>query len=96
MAKTTEEAINFLLRNFYGSYSEWYVGVTASPDQRLFTDHGVSRSNDSWAYVPCVNDSVARATEIRFIKMGMDGGPGGGDSAAKTVYIYRKSYRTNP
>jgi hypothetical protein len=72
-----------------GTYSQWYVGVAADGAQRLFNDHHVDRNKDAWIYSPCATSSEARAVEQHFLKLGMKGGPGGGDSSTKIVYAYR-------
>ena len=33
-----------------GAYSQWYIGVTADPKQRLFNDHAVKETGDAWIY----------------------------------------------
>ncbi len=72
-----------------GSYFQWYAGVAADGEQRLFNDHHVDRKNDVWIYRRCATSDEARAVEDYFIKRGMKGGPGGGDSTTTTVYAYK-------
>jgi hypothetical protein len=71
-----------------GAYSQWYCGVAAVPADRLFKDHSVDRSG-AWIYSPCASSDEARAIEDYFFRLGMKGGPGGGDFTTKTVYAYK-------
>lgn len=79
-----------------GIYREWYIGVTADPDQRLFTDHNVDKQNDKWTHAPAENNEVARSVEKYFLDLGCDGGTGGGDYTSKTAYAYKKNTHTKP
>lgn len=76
-------------------YREWYVGISKKPVERLFIQHKVCQDG----YCVCLladSATVARDAESHFLNLGMDGGPGGGDEDSKFVYVYRKSYGTNP
>lgn len=80
-----------------GSYSAWYTGIAQDPKLRLFNDHTVDEKADSWIYHPVSSSTVARNIEQYFVEtLGTDGGTGGGDDSTKTVYAYKKNYRTNP
>ena len=78
-----------------GAYSEWYVGITRDPEQRLFTDHNVNRNTDKWFYKKATSSTSARNIENYFINShGTDGGTGGGDDNTDYVYAYRKNSHT--
>jgi hypothetical protein len=77
-----------------GSYSQWYVGVTADPEQRLFSDHNVDKENGAWIYRQCESSTEARDIEKRLLALGFDGGTGGGDFTAYYVYAYKVTYHT--
>ncbi|MBR4681923.1 MAG: hypothetical protein IKP06_01275 [Elusimicrobiaceae bacterium] len=71
-------------------YPRWYVGITADPEQRLFSDHNVSKENAWWIYREAFTDNDAREVEKFFLEQkGTQGGPGGGDTDSRFVYAYR-------
>jgi hypothetical protein len=72
-----------------GSYSQWYSGIAADAEARLFNDHNVDKQRDAWIYRQCASSSEARDIEDYFVQRGMKGGPGGGDSTTKSVYAYK-------
>jgi hypothetical protein len=72
-----------------GRFSEWYAGIAASPRQRLFSDHAVRESGDVWIFRPCGSSDAARDIENSLFKLGMRGGPGGGDNSTGYVYAYK-------
>ena len=74
-------------------YREWYVGVAANPDQRLFEGHNVSQEGGAWIYRDAVSTSMAKDIEAIFLKKGCKGGPGGSDSP-HFVYAYRMTRTT--
>ncbi len=77
------------------SYREWYVGITADPEKRLFSDHGVSQQTGNWIYCLATSDSAARDAEDHFTNiLGTYGGPGGGDSSSTAVYAYKITVST--
>ncbi len=75
-------------------YSQWYVGITTDPKQRLFTDHAVKEKGDTWIYRKCASSDVARAVEKYFLAQGMKGGSGGGDDNSDYVYAYKTAGHT--
>lgn len=77
-----------------GLCSEWYAGIAANAKQRLFNDHAVRESSDAWIYHPCGTSDAARDIENALFKLGMKGGPGGGDKATDFVYAYRIANHT--
>jgi hypothetical protein len=81
--------IKSYVANNGGVYSQWYIGITSDPRQRLFNDHAVSEKGGAWIHRECETSTAARDVEDYFIKLGMQGGPGGGDNSSRTVYAYR-------
>jgi len=79
-------------------YSDWYCGVTSQIDTRLHDEHKVPREKGSWwlTWRVCFNDGDARAVETALLKLGCDGGRGGGDEGCVFVYAYKKGSVTDP
>ena len=99
MAKSKKQIIDELDEHIVsrgGGYSSWYAGITESPKDRVFGDHKVDENKDKYAWRTAESDKIAREIEKHFLDLGCDGGPGGGDSDAKVVYVYKKSNRTDP
>jgi hypothetical protein len=97
VAKTKSEIITDItnyVRNNGGKYSGWYAGIAADARDRMFNGHAVQEKGDAWIYRECANATTAREVEDHLIKLGMDGGPGGGDSSTKFAYAYRKTSST--
>ncbi len=80
--------IDVYIRQSGQPYSAWYVGIAASPRDRLFIDHCVSETSDRWIFRNAGTDTAARAIEQAFFKVGCRGGPCGGDHTTKFVYAY--------
>lgn len=70
-------------------FSQWYIGITADINQRLFTEHLVQQT-DIWIHSPADTNEVARSVEKYFLDRGCDGDTGGGDFASTYVYAYKK------
>jgi hypothetical protein len=70
------------------------AGLCAICQVRLFQDNRLDRTKDAWIYRVCDSSIDARVIEEYLIKMGMKGGPGGGDSTTETVYAYRITQST--
>ena len=80
-----------------GGYGSWYAGVASDPEQRLFSDHNVPRQDAWWIHREAASSTSARDVEAALLRLGFDGGPGGGDYTTEHVYAYRKILRvTNP
>ena len=98
MAYSEEQAYNeiksYMDRN--NNYPKWYSGITSDPRKRLFEEHNVSEKSDYWIYRQCYSEQSARNVEEALLKLGCDGGTGGGDESSVCVYAYRKSANTNP
>ena len=73
-------------------YRNWYCGITDDPDQRLFNDHNVPRGEGKawWIKRNTGSEQNARDTESYLVRLGFDGGGGGGDHTTIHVYAYRK------
>ncbi len=96
---TAQEAYNQIVAHIKsqgGAYSTWYAGVASDAKQRLFHDHSVSQKDAWWIYRTCPSDQAARNVEDALLKLGCDGGSGGGDSSTIQVYAYLKTRSTNP
>ena len=79
-----------------GNLSDWYAGITADVDQRVFGDHAVPKK-DHWRIHRQANSSnAARAAEKALLDWGCDGGDGGGDDRSVFVYAYLKAPFTRP
>lgn len=78
-------------------FPNWYVGITAHPEGRLFNEHNVNKDDKcDWIYRRAVDVRVARRVEKYFVeKHGTQGGPGGGDDRSLFVYAYRVSSHTS-
>lgn len=97
---STEEEIKTAIKSYIarnkGAYSAWYVGVSEDARDRLFNGHGVHENGDAWILRTAQTSSIARTIEQHFLDLGTDGGPGGGDDNAKSVYAYKKNSHTRP
>jgi hypothetical protein len=73
-------------------HQNWYCGIAADPDQRLFSDHNVPKGEGKswWINRNAGNDQNARDTEGSLIELGFDGKSGGGDYSTIHVYAYKK------
>ena len=87
-----QEIKEFIKKN-EGKYPDWYVGISENPEQRL-EQHGVK---DGYIYRTAESSEIARRIEEYFVEeLGTDGGEGGGDEDAKSVYAYKKKTHTDP
>lgn len=92
MAKNKDEIISDFksYMSGEGNYSDWYVGITADPKKRLFTEHKVDEKNGIWIYREAFGSESARAVEDYFVnKLGTKGDVGGGDDTSNYVYAYK-------
>lgn len=92
---TAEQIYNEIL-TYVGSsnFANWYVGVTNNIEERLFGYHKVHRTDGAWYHGMAIDHTHSRAVESGLIKLGFDGGTGGGDEKAAYVYAFRKDYGT--
>jgi hypothetical protein len=77
-----------------GDFPQWYVGITDSPERRLFKEHAVEKEGGVWIYNRCVSSETARAVERHFLALGMKGDEGGGDDESAYVYAYKITRHT--
>lgn len=97
MSHTAQQIINDIntyMKQQGGKNSDWYVGIATDARQRLFVDHSVSETSDSWIYRQATSSEVARSVEKAYLDAGCTGGPGGGDGGTDFVYAYRKTKTT--
>ena len=79
-----------------GEYSSWYCGIASDWEARLFDDHNVPRKDYWRAACKCYDYDDAKKVEDALLKLGCDGGRGGGDETTVYVYAYLKGTMTNP
>ncbi len=98
MTKTNiiDEITKYMQANGVRYWTEIYVGITKEPRSRLFNDHNVAEHGDYWIHCPADSSQVARDVEAHFLRLGADGGPGGGDATSDVVYAYKKNAHTEP
>ncbi len=76
------------------AYSEWYCGIATDWEDRLFNEHKVPKKGHARITKKCHNDDDSRIVETALVKLGCDGGPGGGDESSVYVYAYLKGSMT--
>jgi hypothetical protein len=87
-----QEEIKAHINEEGSGYSNWYVGITADPEKRLFQDHDVPREDHWWIYRKTASEDIAREVEEYFIDvLGTAGGGGGGDGNSVYVYAYKRT-----
>lgn len=84
------------IKNQGGVYHNWYVGIASDAPERLFTQHKVRDRNAWWIFRILQDNVTARNVEDDLMKLGCDGGGGGGDRLSKQVYAYLKTNKTLP
>lgn len=85
------------MMNVGGQHGSWYVGVTADPKRRLFTEHNVNEKLGNWIHRTADTAQDARGIEEYFLNiLQTDGGLGSSDETARTVYAYKKAAGTKP
>ncbi len=95
-AKTVYDEIEAHMNKQGGPYSAWYCGIASDWRDRLFNDHQVPRKDHWYIARQCNDDTDARNVEQALLKLGCEGGGGGGDRTTVSVYAYLKSRETNP
>jgi len=73
-------------------YHNWYCGIAADPDQRLFNDHNVPKGEGKawWIKRNAGTEQSARDTEEYLLNLGFEGDSGGGDYTTIHIYAYKK------
>jgi hypothetical protein len=75
-------------------YSDYSIGITKNPKERVFSDHKVDRNKCHWIF-ESENKKDSCEIESYFIKKGMKGGVGGNiDDKCVYVYVYRITEHT--
>jgi len=90
VAKTRDQIIADIedhIGNNGDDFGSWYVGIAASPRERLFNDHNVKEKGDAWIFREATSSAVAREAENYFIDV--KGTQGGGDYSSQSVYAYK-------
>lgn len=77
-------------------YRNWYVGIAADIEQRLFGDHNVPSRKHWYIWERAADAQSARAVESHFQKLGCDGDSASADEKATYVYAYLKTATTRP
>ncbi|MCH7903982.1 MAG: hypothetical protein IH944_05370 [Armatimonadetes bacterium] len=75
-------------------YARWYVGIARDSADRLFNQHDVSENNGWWIRRQAGSAAAARDIEQYLLRLGFDGGTGGGDHSTTNVYAYYKTGST--
>jgi hypothetical protein len=99
MAKTKAEIITDIanyVRDCGGKFSQWYIGIAADAEDRLFNGHAVNRNGDAWIYRLSASSTVARKVEDHFVAKGMNGGPAAAIRRPSTSTPIEKRRRQNP
>ena len=86
------------IKEFGGSFEDYYVGVADDPQRALFEIHGLDRDRDPWLYKQLLTFQAARTVQDYFLgRLKTDGVPVlDGDENCDCVYVYKKSERTRP
>ncbi len=72
----------------------WYVGITGTPRFRLIQGHGL-RPLDPRKVWNGGSEDIARRVERELLRLGIDGGTGGGSEDSPTfVYVFLKQPHT--
>ena len=95
-AQTVYDEIVTHMNKQGGRHPLWYCGIASDWEDRLFNDHQVPRKDYWFIARHCYNDTDARNVEQSLLKLGCDGGAGGGDRTTVYVYAYLKGPQTNP
>lgn len=86
------------IREFGGTFEDWYVGISSDPLKTLLEEHQLDREKDPWLFKEALSFKAARTVQEYFVtKLHTDGIPviGGGETM-DCVYAYKKSERTKP
>lgn len=81
---------------FGGTFAEWYVGITANPKQRLFTEHRLRSNGDAWIARRAVDDLQANEVQEYFKSVRKTQGGSKGGLQDVYVYAYKMKSHTKP
>jgi hypothetical protein len=86
------------IKEFGGSFGDYYVGLTDDPQKALFETHGLVKNRDPWLYKQALSFAAARTVQQYFVdRLHTDGEPAvAGSEDVDCVYVYRKSMGTRP
>ena len=95
-AAVREFLVTYMNKNKQPSLKNWYVGIASNVEDRLFSDHNVTKDGSLWVHSTADSSAIAREVEADLLAEGLDGGTGGGDDSTTTVYVYVKKSSTDP
>jgi hypothetical protein len=81
---------------FGGVFGEWYVGITADPKKRLFSEHRLRSSGDAWISRRAVDDLQAAEVQEYFKTVRKTQGGSKGTLHDVYVYAYKMKSHTKP
>ena len=85
------------IKEFGGSFADWYVGVAAEPVRTLTEQHGLDPRLDIWLYKQALTARACGTIQSFFLrKLGTDGIDCPPAEDADCVYLYKKTHRTRP
>lgn len=84
--KIVDEINKFCQRIKVSNLKRVHIGITKDPNRRLFNEHKITNEDYWWVHCKAKDEETARTVELHFLRMGMHGGTGGGDS--DTIYVY--------
>lgn len=88
-----EQEFDACINRSKAGYREWYVGLAANPQERLFDGHNVSQKDGAWIHRDAGSGLMAKDIETIFLKKGCKGGPSQKDSP-RHVYAYKMTRTT--
>jgi hypothetical protein len=95
LAQEIIDAFNKFIHNFGDAYYQWYIGITANPEQKLFNDHMVNKKNGVWKYENAGSEKNALKIKKYLVeKFCAQGDEGSANSNTTYVYAYRISDTT--
>ncbi|HOW51110.1 MAG TPA: hypothetical protein PLV42_03580 [bacterium] len=87
--------ISEYIRWIGGSFGNCYVGISKDAVDRLLNGHNVDlRDNGAYRHYQAASSDEARSIERAFLKLGVQGGDGGGDDDSDMVYVYKITTQT--
>ncbi|MCA9668578.1 MAG: hypothetical protein KC503_23460 [Myxococcales bacterium] len=109
---TSKQRIRIDFKSFIarlgGGPDQWYVGVSRDARRRMFEEHGVHETRDTWIIRRASSAAEARELERYFVDvLGTAGGPGCCDASTDKclprpggaflmIYAYRRGTHTRP
>ncbi len=86
------------IKEFGGSFQDWFVGIAADPLSTMTAQHGVDREADIWIYKQALTFHACRTVQDYFLeKLNTDGvRVTKAREDMDCVYMFKKSARTTP